>query len=445
MFINRCNSSIFSKSFFSSYVTAILGPRRVGKSTLIQEFSSKNNGLKWVFLNMDLMLERQRVEKGELEKLIQEKSLQPLSSENSLWVAIDEAQKCPALFEQIKVLYDRFINKPKTIKFILTGSGSLSLHQLSAETLAGRIEIFHLRDFNLRETADLKLFSHHKTLPTTSFWESLETETLQAHINKLEPFREILEDALEEQLVWGGLPEILLMPEHQGLETQVSDRLRYLGNYFQTYLEKDIRDIGVITDLPLYQKMVEVIAGQTGSVREDRNILQALGCSRDTLKKYRGFLEATLLYTELYPYMGSSLKRLVKSPKGYLMDNGLISYLTGIQNLQVLIQTGLVGHRFENWVLKEVQIALDRDPRKSQVYFWRTSGQVEVDLVIEKAPQVIPIEVTFGEKIQGKKVSHLKSFLREEAKARFGLYIYNGPFQYSSEDRIFFIPAWVLV
>ena len=153
---------------------------------------------------------------------------------------------------------------------------------------------------------------------------------------------------------------------------------------------------------------------------------------------------ATLMYEEVYPYINSSLKRLVKTPKGYLTNNGLISYLSGIEDLNILKTTGLVGHRFENWVLKELAVWLDRDPRQNKIYFWRTHGGVEVDFVVKKQLDIIPIEISFSQQVERKKVKHLKLFLQEENRAKFGVCIYNGPFLHDADARIYFLPAWAI-
>lgn len=435
MYVTRQNESVIFKSFCSQFITALLGPRRVGKSTLVAHFAEKHQDKKWVFLNMDLRAERLRVESDQLETLIEEKARQKIKADSPLWIAIDEAQKSPPLFEQIKILYDRF-KGTGALKFILTGSGFLTLHQLAAETLAGRIELHHLREFGLREATALQegsSFPFESVLDAAAKGEK-EVDNLMA---ELSPHREAFSKTVRQQLIWGGLPEVLQESDPEG-------RIAYLGNYLQTHLEKDVRDVNTVSDLSLYQKMMEVLAQQTGSLREDKRITEALGCSRDTLKKYRGYLEATLVYRELYPYIGSSLKRLVKSPKGYLTNNGLISYLTGIYDISVLEKTGTIGHRFENWVLREIQTRLDGDPRRSEIYFWRTSGQVEVDLVVARRPLILPIEITYSDRIDGKKAKHLQCFMEEEKSAPFGFYIYNGDFRFDRQSRLFFLPAWML-
>lgn len=436
----RINRSKIYHSFAQPFVTALLGPRRVGKSTLVEQYAKEQDGQAWVFLNMDHLAERKQIEQGGLKDLIQEGVQRQLGSSPKIWVAIDEAQKSPALFDQIKAIYDFYKGKD-LIKFILTGSGFLTLHQLSAESLAGRIELHHLREFNLQESA---IYQHGLKLPVGSLFETVYSsdvsdweKLIAAHVAALAPFKPVLSSSLEEQLVWGGLPEVLSV-------TGADAKRTYLSNYLQTYLEKDVRALTTITDLNMYHKLIDVIAEQTGSVRQDQSILEVLGCSRDTLKKYRGFLLATLVYQEIYPYVGSALRRLVKTPKGYLLNNGLISYLTGLENLELLQKSGLIGHRFENWFLKELQVGLDRENARSAIYYWRTSGGAEVDFVVQKKPQILPFEVTYSTRVQDKKLKNLRSFMADEPKAQMGFYIYLGEYQYDPDSRIAFIPAWAV-
>jgi len=437
MHVPRTNQSKIHHSFDQPFITALLGPRRVGKSTLVREYAQKHESNAWVFLNMDHLDARQRIENGALKDLIQEGIQRQIGTRPKIWVAIDEAQKCPVLFDQIKALYDQY-KDTDTLKFILTGSGFLTLHQLSAESLAGRIELHYLREFSLRESA---CYAHAVEFPASSLFDRLCDSDPQAHLAQhvasLAPFKPLLNASLEEEMLWGGLPEVL------GLQ-KGDARRAYLANYLQAYLEKDIRALTTITDLNLYHKLMDIIAEQTGSVRQDKTISEALGCSRDTLKKYRGFLSATLVYQEVYPYIGSVLKRLVKTPKGYLLNNGLISYLTGLEELPVLQKSGLIGHRFENWFLKELQIWLDRESKRSAIYYWRTSGGAEVDFVVQRKPGVFPFEVTYSSRVQDKKIKNLRRFMQEESKAQIGFYVYMGDYNYDAKERICFLPAWAV-
>lgn len=435
MLIKRVNQQHIFASFERPCVTTILGSRRIGKSTLVEEYVKLNYNNTWVSLNMDVLATVQNVAKGNLKQIIEEQSERQIGTNKKIWVTIDEAQKCPEIFDQIKTLYDQYKDK-NAIKFILTGSSFLTLHKLGAETLAGRIELLYLREFCLQE-----LFSliNQQEIPKKYLLDfiddSIDIDSLENYIASRAPLRQKINAALNENLIFGGLPETI---------KEISSDLRfiYLSNYLQTYLEKDIRAIGNISDFNLYQRLMEVIAEQTGSLRQDEKVLASLGCSRDTLKKYRGILLATLMYDEIFPYIGSSLKRLMKSPKCYLLNNGLISYLTGLNDLVVLQKTGLIGHRFENWFLKELEVWLDRCVQRNKIYYWRTSAGVEVDFVVEKKPQVFPFEVTYSDQVDNKKIKNLRTFLHDEPKAKIGFCVYNGDFYYDKKNRICFLPAW---
>lgn len=432
----RTNQDILYKSFETNYISAVLGARRVGKSTLVENYAKLHDGRCWAFFNMDIRAERLQVEQEQLHDMIEAKAKIRINQGKKIWVVIDEAQKCPILFEQIKVIYDRYKHN-HCIKFILTGSGFLLLHQMSAETLAGRIQLLHLREFGLREVS-------HLLNPETNFPEQtllvalLQQQPLnniQETIAEQKLFKSELQNALNHELIWGGLPEMIECADNV-------EKTTYLSDYLQTYLEKDIREISSISNINLYQNMMELIAEQTGSVRDDTKLVEVLQCSRDTLKKYRGYLLATLMYEEVYPYIKASFKRLVKTPKAYLNNNGLVSYLTNIYDIAILKKSGLIGHRFENCLLKELSICLDRNPGRAKIYFWRTHQGVEIDFVIDMQTMVYPIEVTVSNKIDQKKVKNLQLFLENTNNTPYGIYIYNGEFLYDAEKRIYFIPIW---
>lgn len=438
MYIVRENEKDFFTSFEGTFVSALLGPRRVGKTTLVEHYIDAHPERKWVQFNMDERKQRQRIANEELLLMIEESSLQRVGGQEKLWIVIDEAQKCPELFDQVKILYDEFKDKNK-IKFILTGSAHLNLHKLAAETLAGRVDLLRLREFNLREIA--RLLNQELVLVSDSAFQSIfnsqNIDSLQERYSSLRPFQKILSEALEQQLVWGGLPEVLQIESEKG-------RLRYLSNYLQTYLEKDIREIPSINDLNLYENLMKIMAEQTGSVREDQRVINALQCSRNTMQKYQGYLIATWQYVEIEPYIVNTLKRLVKSPKGFLRNNGLISYFTGIKDLSILNQTGLVGHRFENWFLNELSSFMDSIGDYYKICFWRTHSGQEVDFIVQIGEKIVPFEVTYSLQTIPKKIRNLKAFLKDNPNSNFAVYLYRGPMKFDHEDNILFLPAWMV-
>ena len=439
MYVLRENENDIFESFQGSFISALLGPRRVGKTTLVEHYIETHPGRKWIQFNMDERKQRQRIANGELVLMVEVSSLQNIGGREKLWVVIDEAQKCPELFDQVKFIYDQFKGQDR-IKFILTGSAHLNLHMLAAETLAGRVDLLKLREFNLRETARLcnkeVSFLQDNTV-FDSIFNKKGMDSLQNQYFALRPYQQVFSEALEQQLIWGGLPEVLLIKSEKG-------RLKYLSNYLQTYLEKDVREIPNISDITLYENLMKVMAEQTGSIREDQKVINALNCARQTMQKYQGCLAATWQYVEIEPYIGNTIKRLVKSPKGYLRNNGLISYFTGIKDLSILSQTGLIRHRLENWFLNELSSFLDSVSNYHKIYFWRTHSGQEVDFVVQIGEQIVPFEVTYSIQVLPKKVRNLKVFLKDNPKANFAVYLYRGPMKFEEDDRILFLPAWMV-
>ncbi len=436
-YIIRANEDVIFESFERPFISALLGPRRVGKTTLLEYYIGQHPQRKWVKFNMDILSQRDRVSQEELALMIEQTALQKIGGPQKLWVFIDEAQKCPELFDQIKVIYDTY-KGTNHIKFLLTGSAHLNLHQLTAESLAGRVELLNLREFNLKEMALLE--NHNLSVPHDNAFDAIfhnKISTLHKNFSDLSPFQLVLQSALEDLLVWGGLPETMQEPSEKF-------RLKYLGDYLQTYLEKDIRAIDTIGDLTLYQNLMKIAAEQTGSIRDDKKIIEALHCSRITLTKYRDYLLATLQYEEIYPYLRSSVKRLVKSPKGYLINNGLVSYLTGIHEFSILKTTNMLGYRFENWFLNEINTWLDAQTAHHQVFYWRTGAGAEVDFVITLGNKVIPFEVTYASSIETKKLNNLKNFMKSTSQVPLGVFCYNGKLEFDSENNILFLPAWMI-
>ena len=438
MYIFRENEEDFFASFEGSFVSAILGPRRVGKTTLVEHYIAMHPERKWVLFTLDERALRQRIGKGEFAALIEESALQKMGGRDPLWIVVDEAQKCPELFDQIKILYDKFKGTEK-IKFILTGSAHLNLHKLAAETLAGRVELLRLREFNLRETTRLlnKNLSIQETTALHGIFNSGDYEFFKELHDSLSPFKHLINESLNQQLVWGGLPEILAAEQEKS-------RLKYLGNYLQTYLENDIREINSISDLSLYENLMKIMAEQTGSIKDHQKVINALGCSRNTINKYQGYILATWQYVEIEPYITSTSKRIVKSSKGYLRNNGLISYFTGITQLNILSQTGLIGHRFENWFLNELGSFLDPRGEYHHIYFWRRPSGSEVDFVVQVGEKVVPFEVTYSQQPIPQKIRNLKAFLADHSHIQQAVYLYRGPLKFDKDNKILFLPAWMI-
>jgi len=438
MFVTRLFQSKIFRAFENSFITLLLGPRRVGKSYLVAQYFKEHPQNHLVSLNLDSLELRLALESGNLESVLENrlgKKLGELSTK--LWLVVDEAQKSGALFDQVKLLYDRFKDSGR-FKCILTGSGSLSLMEASAESLGGRVFSYELLPFVLEESFRLRNGEQEIARPFSELILGSDPKKIEECVLSLQPKQNLLQDCMREQWVWGGFPEVLQSKDSE-------ERKIYLSNYRQTYLEKDIRSLEQVGDLKKFNQLLELLAFQVGSLRQDKKVYDALGISPQTLAKYLSILEATFLYYELPPFIRTPFKRIFKANKSYLVDNGLLSYLRGIYQLDLLQGSDAIGAWFENWTIGSVKSILNSHFSDPRVYFWKTTGHVEVDLILEFENHVIPIEIKYSQKPDRKKTKHLKSFLREENRAKFGMIIYNGPYQYDSEERILYFPAWLLL
>ena len=198
----RINADILIESLEHHFITAILGARRVGKSTWLQWIMAQHPERQWIVLNMDILSQRDKITASGLHNEIEKKALQKIGTGEKLWVVIDEAQKCPELFEQVKVIYDSF-KDTNTIKFVLTGSASLDLHNLSAESLAGRVELLHMREFSIKEAA---MYQHSLKSTGDSVLEAIvnEPDSVADIIEQASPYQDILQQALDFQLIFGS-------------------------------------------------------------------------------------------------------------------------------------------------------------------------------------------------------------------------------------------------
>jgi hypothetical protein len=187
-----------------------------------------------------------------------------------------------------------------------------------------------------------------------------------------------------EQLVTGGYPDVAT--------GQVRDRGLWFASYVQTYLERDVRTLRQVGDLGQFQAFLKAVALRTGQLFNMSDVARDLGLAVNTVKAWISVLVASGLAYVLRPYFASGAKRLVKTPKVYITDSGLLCHLAGIATAEQLALSPLGGGVMEAAVLMEVVKALSFHGRRPQLCFWRTSNGAEVDLVIEEHDRLIPVE-----------------------------------------------------
>ncbi len=307
-------------SFFP--VVGIIGPRQSGKTTLVKQFMKDSPG---PFVYLDCEHPR------DLAKL----SDPVLFFENNIdkCIVIDEIQVKPDLFPVLRSLIDV---KREPGRYIILGSASPDLIRDSSESLAGRISYKELSPFNIPEIQNRIGLNDH--------W-----------------FR-------------GGFPDALLQP---------NDDLRqeWYHNFIKTYIERDLPMLGLGLSPLVIDRFWRMLATMHGSVLNKSNLSKSLEISFPTLTRYLNFLEETFLITRLYPYSTNSKKRLVKSPKIYLRDSGILHHQLFIRNFEELQGHNMLGVSWEGYVIEQIRQIL---PIGYEMHFYRTFEGTELDLLITR-------------------------------------------------------------
>ena len=293
---------------------------------------------------------------------------------------LDEVQRTPHLLSYIQVRVDETDQKGM---FILTGSHQAELHSAVSQSLAGRISLLRLLPLSLQEMRDAKIG-----------------------------------DSIEEIILKGGYPKIY--KENLPLSNAYS-------SYFQTYVERDVRQILQVKDIILFERFIKLTASRIGQLINYASLASDVGVSAVTIKEWIAVLEATYILIRLEPYFDNFGKRLIKSPKLYFADTGLACYLLGIDTVGQLVKDPLYGNLFENWVVVELMKARYNQAMDPRLYFYRDVSGREVDLLFQQGSRLIPIEIKSSKTFSSSFLDGLKYFHEQTPqKAEGGALIYSG-------------------
>jgi hypothetical protein len=258
---------------------------------------------------------------------------------------LDEVQHVPDLISYLQQIVDE--NREKS-RFILTGSNQFLLMNKITQSLAGRTAILKLLPLSLKE------LSSHDTMLTS-------------------------------ELIFNGFYPVV--------HSRLADPTKTYRNYYETYLERDLRHLLQIKDLSLFQKFVRICAGRIGNLFNASAIAGETGVSVSTTKSWISILEASYVIMQLQPYYDNINKRLIKSPKLYFYDTGLACYLLGIENIGQVARDPLYGALFENMVIMDAVKYRYNKGFDHNLYFFCDSHHSEIDLVYKRANELIPIEI----------------------------------------------------
>jgi predicted AAA+ superfamily ATPase len=260
---------------------------------------------------------------------------------------LDEIQRAPILCSYIQGIVDT-----KKTLFVLTGSQQFEISQTISQSLSGRVGILKLLPLSLRELCSYKKVSHWNRLLLEGFYPRL-------HVQKIKPSM-------------------------------------FYPYYFETYVERDLRQLSQIENLSVFEKFVRLMAGRVGSLLNHSALSVELGVSQPTIRKWTTLLEASFIIFLLPAFSHNRNKRLVKTPKVYFYDVGLATYLLGIEEKKHLDTHPLRGALFENFIVLEYLKNRFHQGMRSNLYFYRDKSGHEVDLVLESGNTLQGVEIKSG-------------------------------------------------
>lgn len=330
----------------------ILGPRQVGKTTLARMTFSEAE-----YMDLEDPVVAHLLKRGDIGF--------HLTKFGQKTVILDEAQAVPEVFAALRSIIDK--KRKVNGQYVLLGSAQPALVRSLSESLAGRVGVIELGALTMEEVAT--------GVPRYGY-----------------------------ETVWlkGGFPDAL-----QG------DFRLWWDSYLRTFVERDLVMWGMGVDPVLMRRLLTMIAHQQGGVLNSSELGKALGVSYHTVNKYLKILEGTFLVRTLQPYYANVKKRLVKSPKVYIRDTGLLHHLLNINSQSDLDSHPIRGQSWETFVVEElIRRENARDPF-SEFYFWRTQAGAEVDLVVNRGGKLFVVEVKSGKSFQAGQVSRLESAMED--------------------------------
>lgn len=384
----------------------VTGPRQVGKSTLLQHISED---YQYVTFDDPMVLSMAK----------NDPSLFMLNYSGKL--ILDEVQYVPELFSSLKLVID----KQKTSElYLLSGSQAFHLMQNVTESLAGRVAVLKLQGFSLREIQQLDF--------------SLPFIPTQDYIFAREKVVQPIEN------IWKII--------HQGymprLYEQETNWEIYYASYVSTYIERDVRSLTNVSSITDFTRFMVAIAARSGELLNYSNVAQEVGVSMDTIKRWMAILETSGIIYLLKPYSNNHLKRAIKTPKVYMLDTGLMAWLTKWITPETISKGAKSGQFLETFAVSEIIKSFYNKGIEPPIYFYRDTNQKEIDLLIEYDRTLYPVEIKTSaspDKKMVKAFSILKdNFPESEIKIGIGVIINQYPQRLWLAEDLIALPVWYI-
>jgi hypothetical protein len=439
--IPRIYDAYFQRSLAGPLITVLLGPRQTGKTTTVNRYLEAVPPERKLYLNLDSSFERDRVAGRETyltERIEETLGFKLDQLKERFYLFVDEAQKLPLIFEIVKMLNDRY---SRDLKIVLTGSSSLELLDKTAETLAGRIQFLRIYPFTLSEAA------LYEGLGEVDSPSSLYDQIFSGTVSRNKTGRLIEshrpKSGKKKKLVDRLLTRSLFPPTFSRIEEV--DIPRWLNDYIDTYVERDMRSLKDIGNIEGYRRVVAQLAARVGGLMDFHALASDSGVNQITAKKYVTIWQESLVGFLLSPFFLNLATRIKKSKKVYFFDNALSWALAGFKDRRLLDAGGESGHYFENLIISDfLKWGANRE-KPVTFTFWEKSSACEIDLVISTEGLTIPVEIKYSQ-TWDKKYLHPIRMFRENHREKnleipFSLVIYRGDFM-ALEENTYAIPAW---
>lgn len=336
--IDRWIIHSLNKSISRNPAVALLGARQVGKTTLAQAIAKNMHS---IYLDLEAP--------KDLAKLADPTSFLQLHKDKI--IILDEIQRTPDLFMILRGLIDENRRSGRDeAQFLILGSASMDLLRQSSESLAGRISHLEMTGLNILETDDSQ-------------------------------------EAIQNLWLWGGFPKIYLAEDHE-------KSIEWLEDLILTYLERDIPQFGFRVPAARLRVLWTMLAHLQGEILNYSKLAANLDVDSKTIANYIDILTDLLLVRRVRPWLANVKKRLVKSPRYYVRDSGILHRLLGIGDYDSLLSNPILGKSWEGFVVENIHSIL---PRFAETYFYRTAAGAEIDLIIRMPnAEIWAVEIKYG-------------------------------------------------
>lgn len=359
-------------------ISLIVGPRQAGKTTIMLQLQEhlKKKKEKTLFLSLDF--ERDMPDFKSQNTLLDRIKLEVGSRRG--YVFIDEIQRKENAGLFLKGLYD--MKTP--YKFIISGSGSVELEEKVHESLAGRKRMFELLTVSLKEFINYRTGYKYENRLDEYF-----------RIKKIESLR-----LLMEYLNFGGYPRVII-------EETLLEKQKIIDEIYRSYIEKDIAYLLKVDRIDAFGNLIKLLAGQNGNIINLNELSSTLGISVPTVKNYISYAEKTFILKKLTPFFRNIRKEISKSPVVYFNDSGMRNFSVSRFGRHAMFSE--TGFLFQSMVYRLLHEKIKDSG--STLHFWRTKDRAEVDFVIDRGNEVIPIEVKSREMKEKQIERSLRGFI----------------------------------